>query len=69
MVRKYKNLWKEVITEENIALAYQKSIKGKSGYSSVKKFEANKEANLKAIREMLINQTYKTSNYNEKNYL
>lgn len=47
MVRKYKNLWKDVITEDNIALAYQKAIKGKRGYSSVKRFEENKEANLK----------------------
>lgn len=66
MVKKYKNLWKDVIAEENIALAYQKSIKGKRGYASVKRFEKDVQGNLKKIRESLINQTYKTSPYNQR---
>lgn len=66
MVKKYKGLWKQVIDENNIADAYRKSILGKKGYSSVAKFEQNKEANLKNIREMLVNQTYKTSPYNQR---
>ena len=66
MVKKYKNLWKDVISEENIKDAYRKSIKGKRNYSSVKRFELNKEQNLKNIQLALINQTYKTSNYNQR---
>lgn len=66
MVKKYKNLWKDVIAEENIAEAYRKSIKGKRSYSSVKRFEQDVEGNLKKIRESLINQTYKTSPYNQR---
>lgn len=66
MVKKYKNLWKDVIAEENIAEAYRKSIKGKRSYSSVKRFKQDVEGNLKKIRESLINQTYKTSPYNQR---
>ena len=66
MVRKYKNLWKEVISKENIEIAYQKAIKGKSKYSAVRKFNKNKEENLEMIRQMLINQTYKTAEYNQR---
>ena len=66
LVKKYKNLWKDVIAEENIAEAYRKSIKGKRSYSSVKRFEQDVEGNLKKIRESLINQTYKTSPYNQR---
>lgn len=66
LVKKYKNLWKDVISEENIKDAYRKSIKGKRNYSSVKRFELNKEQNLKNIQLALINQTYKTSNYNQR---
>ena len=66
MVKKYKGLWKQVIDENNIADAYRKAILGKKHYTSVKRFEQNKEANLKAIREMLVNQTYKTSPYHER---
>lgn len=66
MVRKYKNLWEKVIVEDNIKLAYQKAIKGKRHYSAVKKFERNKEENLENIRQMLINKTYHTANYNKR---
>ncbi len=66
MVKRYKNLWKDVITEENIALAYKKAIKGKRNYSSVKRFEQDIEGNLKRVRDSLVNQTYKTSPYNQR---
>lgn len=43
LVKKYKGLWQQVITEENIADAYKKSIKGKRGYSSVKSLKLTKK--------------------------
>lgn len=66
MVKKYKNLWKDVISEENILQAYINSKRGKRGYSSVKRFEKNFYKNLSDIRESLINQTYKTSPYHQR---
>lgn len=66
MVRKYNNLWDKIISIDNLELAFQRAKKGKTSYRAVKKFEENKEQNLKLIQESLINKTFKTSKYFSK---
>jgi len=65
-MRRYGDLWKTIISEENILSAYTKAVKGKSGMRNIKTFNQNKDANLKKIRESLIHKTFTTSKYAEK---
>ena len=62
-MKKYGNLYFKITEIDNIRLAYIKARKGKRWQNTVKKFELNLEDNLKKIQEMLINKTYKTSDY------
>lgn len=63
MVKRAKNLWQQIVAMDNLEKAYQKSKKGKGKHKHIKRFEKNKEENLKKIQEMLINQTYEVSRY------
>lgn len=66
MVRKYKNLWSEIISDENLELAYRKAKLGKSSYKAVIKFDKNKEQNMKELKELLVTKKFKTSRYLQK---
>lgn len=57
------NLYQQICSIENLTLAAQKAGKGKSMQYGVKLFNRNPEANIMAIRKMLINKTYCTSEY------
>ena len=63
MVKRVKNLWQQIVSMENLEKAYEKSKKKKSKHRHIKRFEKNKEENLKKIQEMLVNQTYEVSPY------
>ena len=64
-MKTYKHLWEKLITKSNFELAYQKSIKGKSKQRQIRKFNENKEENLEAVRQSVINGTFHTSEYRE----
>jgi retron-type reverse transcriptase len=49
---------------ENLVAAHKNARKGKTHYSDVIKVDKNPEAYLNEIQKMLINKTYRTSNYN-----
>lgn len=65
-MKRHGNLWDKIIDPENIKSAYKKARRCRSKFESVQKFEKNEEANLKAIREALVNKTFKTSRYTTK---
>ena len=65
-MRRHGNLWSRLISPENIQIAYNKSIKGKSKMRNVKRFIANKDENLINIQNILENKTFRTSKYIEK---
>lgn len=65
-MKRHGNLWEKITSEENITLAYLKAKKHKSQFRAVKKFELNEENNLKRIRASLINKTFTTAKYFEK---
>ncbi len=58
-MKKYKNLYQEICSKENIALAFRKARKGKSQKTYVIEFENNLKENLKILREELLSEEYK----------
>jgi hypothetical protein len=66
MMRRHGNLWKEIISSENIQIAYKKSILGKSKMRNVRRFSKNAEIRLEKIQISLIEKTFTTSKYTEK---
>jgi hypothetical protein len=65
-MRRHGNLWQEIITPENIRLAYEKAAKGKGTMRNVIKFRENLNENLELIRQSLISRTFHTSRYSTK---
>lgn len=65
-MKRYSGLWEKIIDPENIENAYKKARRCKSKFESVKRFEQNEANNLKKIRSMLVNKTFKTSQYTTK---
>lgn len=57
------NLYNQVCSIENLQLADKKASAGKSGQYGVKVHNSNKDANIQLLHDMLINKTYKTSEY------
>lgn len=57
------NLYSKIISIENLQLADEKARKGKKDTYGVKQHDRNREANIKALHEMLRDKTYKTSPY------
>ena len=62
-MKRYGNLYKEICSMENLRRAHQNAKKGKGWYQEVKMVDSDPEKYLKEIQEMLINHTYKTSDY------
>ena len=57
------NIYERICSIENLQLADVKARKGKGHQPSIKLHDANREANIAALREMLLNRTYRTSAY------
>jgi len=57
------NLYQQVCSIGNIKLAEKKARKGKSKQHGVRKFDRNKEDLLINLHHVLLNKSYKTSNY------
>ena len=62
-MKRYKKLWDEFISMENIDLAAKKAVKSKKNKNSVKYFLHNRERLLKELQESLINGSFNTSRY------
>ena len=58
-MKKYKNLYRELCSEENLALAFRKAQKRKSQKPYVIEFKNNLDENLKILREELLSEEYK----------
>jgi RNA-directed DNA polymerase len=65
-MKRYGNLFNQIVTIENLELAYKKAKLGKSKKTSVIRFALNPEERLAVIRESLINKTFSTSSYTVK---
>lgn len=62
-MKRINNLFEKIVTYDNLVEAERRARRGKSHRPEVMKFMTNYEANLLAIQQMLINKTYKTSEY------
>lgn len=58
------NLYGQIYSIENLELADKKARKGKKKQYGVKVFDKNREKNIFALQQMLIDRTYRTSGYN-----
>ena len=56
-------LWEAICDMENLKLAHQNAKKGKGWYAEVKMVDENPDYYLKLLQEMLLNHTYRTSEY------
>lgn len=62
-MKKFKNLYQKITDLDNIKLAHHNARKNKTHRNDVKKVDADIERFCKQIQDMLINHTYKTSEY------
>lgn len=65
-MRRHGNLWERICDPENIYQAYRAARKGKGSRTCVQEFEKNLSANLNDIRQSLLEKTFTTSTYTEK---
>lgn len=56
-------LWDAICSMDNLKLAHQNAKKGKGWYKEVKMVDENPDYYFGLLQEMLINHTYKTSEY------
>ena len=64
-MKRYNNLFEKICDFDNLKLAAANASAGKAQRQAVKTFYANKEANLQALRESLINGTFRPSRYKQ----
>lgn len=62
-MKRYGNLYEKICDIENLRKAHKNAKKGKGWYKEVKMIDENPEHYLGLLQEMLINHTYKTSDY------
>lgn len=62
-MKRYGNLYEQICSMDNLRKAHQNARKGKGWYKEVKEVDANTEAYLTQLQEMLVNHTYHTSEY------
>lgn len=67
LMKRIGNIYQGICSIENLRLADEFARLGKTERPEIKEHDKNREANLLAIREMLLNKTYKTSEY--KNFI
>ena len=66
MVKKLKNVWGKIVSDDNIEWAYHKAKKGKAKYNAVRYIEDHKEECLKAVQQQLNDGTFTTGEYKIK---
>lgn len=62
-MNRYNNLYAKIYDMDNLCLAHKNAKKGKGWYEDVKKINENPDYYLKMLQDMLINHTYRTSEY------
>lgn len=62
-MKRYDHLYEKIYDLENLRKAHQHAKKGKGWYREVQEIDKEPDKYLKQIQEMLINHTYKTSDY------
>ncbi len=62
-MKRYGNLYPEICSTENIQRAHMNARKGKAHYHEVQMVNANEELYLSKIQDMLLNKTFKNSEY------
>lgn len=62
-MKRYGYLYEKIYDMDNLILAHHNARKGKGWYHEVKMVDANPEYYLTKLQEMLINKTYRTSEY------
>lgn len=62
-MKRYKNLWDEFVSRENLELAAKKAVKSKKNKRVVQEFLNHKEELLQKLQSDLINSRFKTSLY------
>lgn len=62
-MKRYDNLYEKIYDIENLKKAHQHAKKGKGWYQEVRMIDENPEYYLGLLQQMLINHTYKTSDY------
>lgn len=65
-MKRHGDLYRKIISEENLKLAYQKSRKGKAWQRNVKEIDQRQEYYLSELLRILQNKEYKTSQYKTK---
>lgn len=65
-MKRYGNLWEQIVSRENLELAYHKASKGKKNQNGVKRFEKNISGNLDWLETLLREKRFRTSRYLEK---
>lgn len=65
-MKRHGDLYRKIINEENLKLAYQKSRKGKAWQRNVKEIDQRQEYYLSELLHILQNKEYKTSQYKTK---
>lgn len=62
-MKRYGNLYEKICSIDNLKLAHKNAQKGKGWYQEVKMVNSNPDYYLGVLQDMLINKTYKTSEY------
>jgi len=62
-MKRYNNLYEKIVEYPNIELAHINAQKGKKHYTSVKKINKDQDRYLREIQTMLINKTFRNSEY------
>jgi len=65
-MKRHGNLWREIVSEENITVACDRASKGKKKMKSVAAFSQNREEKLCEIRQSLLSKSFTTSRYQTK---
>lgn len=65
-MKRHGNLFEQVVTMDNLRLAFYKAARGKHWQEQVQEVEQDLDNKLREIQQMLINKTFKTSKYKTK---
>lgn len=62
-MKRHGNLWKDIVSLDNLREAHRRARRGKHWYRDVKRVDANPDRHLLVLRESLVNRTFTTSPY------
>ncbi len=62
-MKTHRHLWEQFIAPENFELAARRAVRGKKSKEQIRRFMANRDVLLARLRDMIINNKFKTSKY------